>query len=107
MADLHEILEGLQELRRKEGVYWQVDTSTWGGTPTISTDITIIRLSDSVDVTDDFTTTATPTVSGDNIVLPKITVPTDAELGFYQIDIPFTGASFRPAIPFIQFRVKK
>lgn len=107
MADLHEVLEGLQELRRREGIYWQVDTSTWGGTPAIEGDITITRLSDSTDVTEDFTTTATPTVSGDNIILPKITIPTNAELGLYQVDIPFTGPSFSPGWPYIQFKVKR
>lgn len=101
----HEVADGLREMRRGEGVVWSVDVSRWGPSPTPQA-ITIIRETDNQDVTNAFTTTATPTASGNDIVLPEVTVPAGAALGYYRLNFPFEAGGFSPGIPFIRFLVK-
>lgn len=103
--EIHQVAEGLQELRRGEGITWSVDTTNWAATPDPDP-IVITRQRDSAVVTDDFITTATATVSGNEVVLPKITVPADARLGLYRVDVPFTAGDFDPGRPYIEFVVK-
>lgn len=107
MADQLEIRTGVQPARRGEGLNWKIDVSRYGtGTP-VPDDIEIIRVSDGTDLTDIFTVTATPSVNSDNeIVLPEITIPTDAALGLYRVTFPFTGKGFSPARPYLQFVVR-
>lgn len=97
MTNIHEVAEGIQQIRRSEGMTYSVTTTEWESTPTPS-DITITQLSDDSDVTSAWTTTATPTVDGDVITLPKITIPADADLGLYRVDVPFTAGGFAPGI---------
>lgn len=104
MADITEVVEGRQEIRRSEGLVFQLTTTNWESSPS-SSDIVITRLSDSTDVTADWTSTATPSDSGDIITLPEITVPADAQLGDYRVDVPFTAGGFSPGIPYFILRV--
>lgn len=105
MTDKHEVQGGPRELRRGEGVVWSVDVSRWATAP-VPGSITVIREKDSVDVTADFTATTTPTTDGNSIVLPEVTVPANAALGYYRLDFPFEAGGFSPGIPFIRFLVK-
>lgn len=104
MTNLHEVAEGTQQIRRTEGVTFQVTTTNWESSP-IPADITITRLNDGQDVTNDFTATATPTAAGDVITLPEITPPAAAALGFYRVDLPFDAAGFDPGIPYVEIEV--
>lgn len=104
-GNVNDIAEGIQQIRLGEGIIWQLATTNWASSPSAG-DIVITRVSDSTDVTADFTSTATPQASGDNITLPEITIPTDAELGDYQVDMPFTAGGFSPGIPFFILEVK-
>ena len=102
--DIHEVAEKIQYIRRGEGIVYKLTTTNWESSP-VASDIVITRLSDSTDVTDDWTTTATPTVASDVITLPEITVPADAQTGKYQVDIPFTAGGFSPGKPYLRLLV--
>lgn len=66
-----EVLEGIQVQGVNESILWSVDTSPWGGTPTSpSHDIFDIEdMSTSLKAT---LMPGTPSVSGDNVVLPAL-----------------------------------
>lgn len=104
MTNIHEVVEGNQQIRRGEGVTFQLTTTNWESDPDPAA-IVITRRSDGTDVTAAFTTTAVATASGDVITLPEITVPSDAELGFYRVDIPFDAGGFDPARPYLDLEV--
>lgn len=99
-----EVAEGEQEIRRGEGIIFQLTTTNWESAPTLA-DISIVRVRDSQDVTSQFTSTATPNVNGDVIILPKITVPNTAAFGLYRVNIPFVAGGFSPGIPYIDLMV--
>jgi hypothetical protein len=101
---VHEATGSPKEVRRGEGVTLTVTTTNWASDPTPG-NISITRASDGGDVTGDWAETATPAASGDVITLPKITVPADAALGRYRVDVPFTANGFAPGIPYIELHV--
>lgn len=98
------VVQGEQEIRRGEGIVFDLTVTNWESSPTPD-DITIIRVRDGQDVTADWTSTATPGVAGDVITLPKITVPAGAALGRYRVNVPFTAGGFSPGIPFLDLIV--
>lgn len=103
----HEVKEGLQELRRGEGVVWKVNVSGWEIPPTPQA-VVIRRERDDELVTSQFITgSGAPTLGASNeLVLPEITVPTDAQLGIYRLDLPFEAGGFSPGRPYVRFLVK-
>lgn len=103
-APIHEVAEGTQEMRRGEGIVFQLTTTNWESDPTPG-NISIVRMLTGDDVTSAWTSTATPTVSGDAITLPEITVPANAAFGAYKVNIPFDAVGFDPGIPFIRLKV--
>lgn len=103
---VHEIKEGLQEIRRGEGISWSVDVSAWAELSSVQ-DITVIREADDQDVTGEFTAAAAPTIDGDAIILPEVNIPASAALGYYRLNFPFEAGGFSPGIPFIRFLVKE
>lgn len=106
MSDKLEV-RGVEPIRRGEGLTWRIDVSRYGTGVPVPDDIEIVRVSDGTDVTDIFTITSTPTVNSDNeIVLPEVTVPTDAALGLYRLTFPFSVGGFSPARPYLQFIVR-
>ncbi|MCG3208619.1 MAG: hypothetical protein FOGNACKC_02230 [Anaerolineae bacterium] len=102
---VHEVAEGEQEIRRGEGIVFQLTTTNWESAPTPA-NISIIRLKDGQDVTSQFTSTATPNVTGDVITLPKITAPGNAATGRYRVNMPFTAGGFVPGVPYVDLIVK-
>jgi hypothetical protein len=101
---VHEVVENDQEIRRGEGIVFSLTTTNWQAAPTPAA-ITIVRLADNSNVTATWTSTATPTVLGNVITLPEITVPSNAELGRYRVNIPFTAGGFSPGVPYVDLVV--
>lgn len=100
----HTILDGVQEIRRDEGLTFTVDTENWGGSPT-SPSVTVTRCRDGSDVTSDFIPSGSPSVTDDVITLPEITAPSAAQLGDYIVSVQFDSGGFGPGIAWFALKV--
>lgn len=91
------VIEGIQKLRRGEGVALAIATTAWGGSPT-SPSVTITRWRDSEDVTAVLMPNGSHSVDGDNVVLKELAIPATAEVGEYRVDVQFNASGFTPAV---------
>ena len=88
--------------RAGEGVYWDVDTTNYGGSPT-SVSVLAYDLKTDADVTSTVLSGAA-SVTGNVIRLPKFQ---SAAVGDFKIIITFTNANFAPAKPELDVYVIK
>ncbi|HAM40556.1 MAG TPA: hypothetical protein DCP69_04275 [Candidatus Omnitrophica bacterium] len=91
MAVDRQVKEGRQRQGVDEEVYWKIDTTPWGGTPTSTS-------AAAYDVTGGIRTLVTTTVlsgstsvSGDDITLPKLSALTEGHV--YRVEVKMTISS--------------
>jgi hypothetical protein len=88
--------------RAGEGVYWEIDTTNYGGSPA-SVSVAAYDLKTDTDVTLTVLS-GSQTVSGNVIRLPKFQ---SSNVGDFRIIITFTNANFAPAKPELDVYVLK
>ena len=92
---VREVTEGLQVQGAQETVTYSIETINWGGAPS-DPSMTVVRISDGVDVTDDVTSGSMNTNTDASLIFTKqITALTAGEL--YRVDVQFTITGFEPA----------
>lgn len=97
--ELRVVSDGPIHARVGEGVFWQVDTTNFGGSPT-SVSVAAFD-ANGIDVTV-ATISGSAVVTGNLVKLPKFTPLT---VGKHRLIISFTNAQFAPAKPDMEVTV--
>jgi hypothetical protein len=88
-----EVKEGTQHQGENEKINYSVDTTQWGGTPTIPSVVVKDQTNDYLDVTTTVmpgaTTPGAITITGNVIILPKLQALTKGRI--YRVEIAFTS----------------
>ena len=86
MSSSREVIEGIQEQGINEGVIYQVATTNWGGSPS-SPDFDIFDEDDYSTSLKATLSSGAATVSGDSVILPKISGGTERKI--YRVFVSF------------------
>lgn len=100
-----QVVEGVQDLRRGEGIVYSLSVSNWISSTPSSATVTVIREKDESDVTSTFIPTGSASISTTTITLPEIVVPSNAQLGDYIVTVEFEAGGISPGRPWIRLVV--
>jgi hypothetical protein len=89
------VVESPKYARAGEGVYWAIDTTNYGGSPT-SISVVALDMGNSANDVSGTVLTGSPTVATNTITLPKFL---SASVGKFRLIVTFTNATYAPAKP--------